>query len=173
MVPKNMIKNFHTSVPSAHSTTNLCWSMTRSRSPCSYFINLSSWAQRVSKRFPARGLTGSDENSPIQRNPEMILSLSDTLGKLQISLMRATKVLENDGSHKMIGYREIKKGTHLSFASLVPRVFCMTWAQVNPSFNHTFSEVSNHPSWTSALINSGNPWYLKVPRITVSASGML
>ena len=48
----------------------------------------------MSKRLPARGLTSSDENSPIQRNPEMILSLSETLGKLQIPLMRVVKVLE-------------------------------------------------------------------------------
>ena len=67
--------------------------MTRSRSPGAYAMSVSSCAQSVSRRFPARGFTFSDEKSPIQRMPEMMRVVSDSSGNAQISLIFATSVL--------------------------------------------------------------------------------
>jgi hypothetical protein len=92
-------KRKHTSLPSFHSTINLCCNMMRSRSPFSYFIRFSSWAQRVSSRFPLLGSTLSvDEKSPIQRRPDMIRVDSASLGKLQMALTRAMRQLSRCAS---------------------------------------------------------------------------
>ena len=79
--------------PPCHSTTNLCCSITRSRSPTSYFIRPSSRAHNVSRRFPALGCTFSEEKSPIHRKPEMIRLASNSSGNLATSLMHATRSL--------------------------------------------------------------------------------
>jgi hypothetical protein len=45
--------------------------------------------------------------------------------------------------------------------------------QVRPSTSQSFVFSSKNPIFTSTLMNCGKPWYLSVPRMTVSASGML
>jgi len=155
--------------PSCHSTTNLCCNMTRSRSPASYFIKPSRRAHNVSRRFPALGCTFSEEKNPIHRNPEMIRLASSSSGNLTNSLMRAMRSLgvfkfQLDGSGS---------ATHVSEAEEAPMAFWVTSAQVKSPVNHSFVVASSQPRSTRALMNSGKPWYLRVPRTTVSASGML
>jgi len=53
------ITRARTSVPSTRSTTNLCCSMTRSRSPGTYVMSVSRRAQSVSSRLLPRGTSGS------------------------------------------------------------------------------------------------------------------
>ena len=66
----------------------------KSRSPGAYAMSRSSWAQRVSRRFPARGETFSvEERRPIQRKPAMMRSRSDSEGKPQTVEMCGRRLL--------------------------------------------------------------------------------
>lgn len=57
-------------------------------------MSFSSRAQRVSRRLPARGTTGSCENSPSQRRPETMRTSSAASSNAQTALTRATSALQ-------------------------------------------------------------------------------
>jgi hypothetical protein len=59
-------------------------------------MSVSSCAQTVSRRLPARGVSGTAEKRPIQRRPEMMRLASASEEKLQSSLTRAIRVLDKD-----------------------------------------------------------------------------
>jgi len=99
----------------------------------------------------------------------MIRLASSSSGNLATSLMRAMRSLgvfkfQLDGCGSV---------TYVSEAEEALMAFWVTSAQVKSLVNHSFVVASSQPRSTSALMNSGKPWYLKVPRTTVSASGML
>ena len=62
--PYRVHQAIHTSLPSSHSITNLCWSMTKSRSPGWKLKSFSNCIHRVSKRFLPRMVAFSEVKRP-------------------------------------------------------------------------------------------------------------
>lgn len=117
-----------TRLPSCHSTTNLCWSITKSLSPGWKLMSNSSSAQRVSKRLPRR-VAALSVNRPIHLRPEMIFSLSASSEKLHSSSMREVNEL---GSRQLRSYNGIKALSDGSLTRHQPRLH--QWpAQTPPS----------------------------------------
>jgi hypothetical protein len=146
-----------TSKPSALSTTNLCCSMTRSRSPGAYPMSDSRRVHSVSSKLPARGTSFSSEKSPIQRRPEIMRAASTGSENEQSSLTRSTRALQNKKEEKNQQGRGNKEPSYLSDAALAPEARFVASAHVMPSVTHSLGWASSQPSWMSVRINSGKP----------------
>lgn len=145
-----------TVLPSFHSTTNLCCSIMRSRSPGSYFISSSNLAHNVSSKFEPRGWIFSLEKSPIHRRPARMRARSTSSGKSHSAEIREA----NDLLQAFVRFRfpTMDKGqTYPSEESFAEMLLWVTSAQVNSCVSQGLSVSSSHPSWTRALTNSGNP----------------
>lgn len=129
-------------LPSFLSTVNLCWSMTKSRSPSAYLHSSSRVAQRVSRRLP-RGVTLVEEKRPSCRILEMSCEPSEAgwkdLRDRRVEMMDLQEENKENGDIDQ-GIEESAKrrrlptssgggkvkSTHSSVASLAPTALAVT-----------------------------------------------
>ena len=143
--------------PPFHSISNLCCSITKSRSPGSYIIFGSSVAHNVSSGVPLGSIFLSWEKTPSHRSPATMRSFS------AVSL---NEVL-----------LEIAQTRSSSLLLLAPRIAFVASAHLGGSMffgsSSFISSVDKKPIFTNVCTNSQKPPYRKVPLITVCASGIL
>jgi hypothetical protein len=68
------------------------------------------------------------------------------------------------------GERKTMDGTHFSEESVAPRALAVTEFQVNPlvpAARYSTGDWLRNPSSTRVLMNAGNPWNRRVPRMRV------
>ena len=137
-----------------------------SRSPSPYCIFSSNVAQSVSSGFP-RGVMGVSENNPSHFIPEMIRCFSSAEGNFVFDEIVYTKSLHHQLSFVM-------QGEYSSLDDLLPKTLAKASFHVSfdPGAKKSHGSSDKKPISTKTLTNSGNPWYLKVPRTTVCASGI-
>ena len=131
----------------------------------------SNWPHRVSNKLPPRIVASSGEKSLKYRIPDVIRSLSASLGNLHFSLIAATRELE-ERMIRNVGFI-LSSRAYLSLVLGAPMTRFVISAHVMPGFSHSFSSASSQPASANALMNAGLPLYLSDPLTTVSASGIL
>ncbi len=162
-----------------------CCSITISRSPAfknnqhapaevhslrrltSYCIFVSSVAHNVSRGLPF-GVMGSSEKMPIHLSPAKTRFLSSVLGQAVLEVtasVRSFSELDFDPRILAVASRHdipLPEGLRKSiFSSERNPISTRTYEDIEPRLN----QLQVLPL---TLMNSGNPLYLKVPRITVS-----